>query len=73
MIYKGVSCRLATYRIMGEDRPALFYIDAPDQQTVFDAGFSEVHYGLWARILTNEEYAEIMEDTEREDRNEKIR
>ena len=60
IIYKGVFCRLATYRIMGENRPALFYIDAPDQQTMLDAGFDEVHYGLWAKILTEEEYREIV-------------
>ncbi len=59
LIYKGVLCRLATYRIMGENRPALFYIDAPDQQTMLDAGFDEIHYGLWVKILTDEEYEEI--------------
>lgn len=57
--YRGVLCRLGTYRVKGEDRPALYYIDAPDQQTMFDAGFDEVHYGLWAKILTDEEYSEI--------------
>ena len=60
LIYKGVLCRLATYRIMGENKPALFYIDAPDQQTMIDAGFDEIHYGLWAKILTNDEYNEII-------------
>ncbi len=60
LIYKGVLCRLATYRIMGENRPALFYIDAPDQQTMIDAGFDEIHYGLWAKILTDDEYNEII-------------
>lgn len=60
IIYKGVFCRLATYRVMGENRPALFYIDAPDQKTMLDAGFDEVHYGLWAKILTDEEYGEIV-------------
>ena len=44
--YKGVLCRLATYRVMGEDKPALYYISAPDQQTMLDAGFEEAHYGL---------------------------
>ena len=43
-IYKAVLCRLTTYRIMGENRPALFFIDAPDQQTMIDAGFDEIHF-----------------------------
>ena len=60
LMYKGVLCRLATYRIMGENKPALFYIDAPDQQTMIDAGFDEIHYGLWAKILTDDEYNEII-------------
>ena len=60
LIYKGVLCRLSTYRIMGENKPALFYIDAPDQQTMIDAGFDEIHYGLWAKILTDDEYNEII-------------
>ena len=45
---------------MGENKPALFYIDAPDQQTMIDAGFDEIHYGLWAKILTDDEYNEII-------------
>ena len=32
--YKGVLCNLATYRVMGEDKPALYYIDSPDQETM---------------------------------------
>ena len=31
--YKGVLCRLSRYRVMGEDRPALYYIDSPDQES----------------------------------------
>ncbi len=58
--YKGVLCRLATYRTMGENKPALYYIDAPDQKTMLEAGFNEIHYGLWAKILTEEEYEEII-------------
>ncbi|MBQ1347710.1 MAG: hypothetical protein IIY65_06920 [Erysipelotrichaceae bacterium] len=58
--YKGVLCRLATYRTMGEDKPALYYIDAPDQKTMLEAGFTEIHYGLWAKILSEEEYEEII-------------
>ena len=60
VFYKGVLCRLATYRVMGEDKPALYYINAPDQQTMLDAGFEEVHYGLWAKILTDDEYEGII-------------
>ena len=37
--YKGVLCNLATYRVMGEDKPALYYIDSPDQETMLKAGF----------------------------------
>ncbi len=63
-IYKGVLCRLATWRVMGEERPVLFYIDAPDQQTMLEAGFTDIHYGLWAKILTDEEYEEIISKPE---------
>ncbi len=59
--YKGVLCNLATYRVMGEDRPALYYISSPDQETMLKAGFEEVHYGLWAKILSDEEYQKIVD------------
>jgi hypothetical protein len=65
LVYKGVLCRLATYRTMGENRPALYYIDAPDQQTMLDAGFDELHYGLWAKLLTDAEYKEITDELNR--------
>lgn len=65
LIYKGVLCRLATYRTMGENRPALFYIDAPDQHTMLAAGFDELHYGLWVKLLTDEEYKEITDNLNR--------
>ncbi len=61
LYYKGVLCRLGTYREMGEDIPALYYIDAPNQQTMLDAGFNEVHYGLWLKTLTDEEFEKIKE------------
>ena len=61
LYYKGVLCRLCTYREMGEDIPALYYIDAPNQQTMLDAGFNEVHYGLWLKTLTDEEFEKIKE------------
>lgn len=66
MIYKGVLCRLSTYRTMGENRPALYYIDSPDQKTMLDAGFDEVRYGLWVKLLTDEEYEEICSKLEPE-------
>ncbi len=65
LIYKGVLCRLATYRTMGENRPALYCIDSPDQQTMFNAGFDELHYGLWVKLLTDEEYKEITDNLNR--------
>lgn len=57
--YKGVLCNLATYRVMGEDRPALYPVGSQDLETLYNAGFAEVHYGLWAKVLSDEEYQEI--------------
>ncbi len=57
--YKGVLCNLATYRVMGEDKPALYYIDSPDQETMLKAGFVDVKPCLWVKVLTDEEYNEI--------------
>lgn len=62
--YKGVLCRLGTYRIMGEDKNALFYIDAPNQETVLKAGFEEINNGLWVKVLTDEEYRKIVQSSE---------
>lgn len=31
--YKGVLCRLGTYRVNGEDKPTLYYISSPDDET----------------------------------------
>ena len=50
--YKGVLCNLATYRVMGEDKPALYYIDSPDQETMLKAGFVDVQPCLWVKVLT---------------------
>ena len=59
--YKDVICRLGTYRVMGEDKPALYFIDAPYDQVMYDAGFTEVHMGgPWVKVLTDEEYEEIL-------------
>lgn len=59
--YKEVLCRVGTYRVMGEDKPALYYVDSPDQETMLKAGFNEVQKGLWVKILTDKEYKEIIQ------------
>lgn len=58
--YKGVLCNLATYRVMGEDRPALYPVDFSEEE-IFYREFNEVHYSLWAKILSDEEYQEIVD------------
>lgn len=58
--YKGVLCNLGTYRVMGEDRPALYYIDSPNQETMLKAGFAEVSNGLWVKLLSDDEYDKIV-------------
>ena len=40
--YKGVLCNTGTYRYMGEDKPALYYIYSPDQETMFKAGLWKI-------------------------------
>ena len=57
--YKEVLCNLGTYRVMGENKPALYYVDSPDQETMLKAGFEDVQPCLWVKILTDEEYKEI--------------
>ena len=59
--YKGVLCNLATYRVMGEDRPALYPVENQDFEAILNAGITEVHYGLWAKVLSDEEYQEIVD------------
>lgn len=58
--YKGILCNLSTYHVMGEDRPALYPVDFSNNE-IFMKEFSEVHYGLWAKVLTDEEYQEIVD------------
>lgn len=58
--YKGVLCNTGTYRYMGEDKPALYYIYSPDQETMLKAGFVEDHPCLWVKVLADEEYNEII-------------
>lgn len=64
LCYKGVLCETGKYRTMGEDRPALYYISSPNQATMLAAGFEEVHYGLWAKLLSDDEYQEILKISE---------
>ena len=58
--YKGILCNLATYRVLGEDRPALYPVTQSNDD-IFYEEFDEVHYGLWAKVLTDEEYQEIVD------------
>lgn len=48
------------YRVMGEDRHALFPV-TQSNDPIFYEEFDEVHYGLWAKVLTDEEYQEIVD------------
>jgi len=57
--YKGILCRLGTYRVNGEDKPALWYISSPDDKTMYKAGFEELHYGVLGKVLTDKEYKKI--------------
>ncbi len=60
ILYKGVVCETGYYRIMGKDIPSLYYIDSHSQETMLKAGFDEVHYGLWVKILNDEEFQEVL-------------
>ncbi len=66
LYYRGVLCKTGSYRVTGEDRPALFYISCPNQETMFAAGFTEVRYGLWLKLLSDAEYREILDAIEDE-------
>lgn len=59
--YKGVLCNLGTYRVMGKDRSALYPVALSDDE-MLNEEFDEVHYGLWAKVLSDEEYQEIVEN-----------
>lgn len=64
--YKGILCRLGSYRVMGEDKPALYCVDAPNDQMVYDAGFTEAHMaGPWVKLLADDEYRKIMAEERR--------
>ena len=60
MNFRSVLCKLGTYRVNGEDNPTLYYISSPDDETMYKAGFEELHYGLWGHILTDEEYEKVL-------------
>lgn len=59
--FKGVLCKLGTYRVLGENKPILYYVSSPDQETMLKAWFTELHYGLWGYLLTEEEHKEILD------------
>ena len=35
--FKGVLCKLGTYRVLGENKPILYYVSSPDQETMLKA------------------------------------
>lgn len=59
--YKGILCNLSTYRVMNEERPALYPVTQSNDK-VFYQEFDEVHYGLWVKVLSDEEYHEIVDN-----------
>ncbi len=60
ILYKGVVCNTGYERIMGKEVPALFYVDSQDQDTMLKAGFNEVSPDRWIKILSNEEFQEVL-------------
>ncbi len=63
LTYQGVYCLLATYRIMGEDRPTLFVISAPDDEPVHRAGFTDLEPNHWGKVFSDEEYQDLLTGT----------
>lgn len=53
--YKNCRCRYGTYRVGGEEKPVFYLLDNPTDVSIYEAGFEEVHYGLWCHFLDNEE------------------
>ncbi|WP_182384792.1 hypothetical protein [Roseburia intestinalis] len=47
--YKGILCNLSTYRVMNEDRPALYPVTQSNDK-VFYQEFDEVHYTIAVEI-----------------------
>ena len=61
-IYNGVKCRTGEPRINGEWVKALIYdaeLDGENEQALVKAGFTDLENGLWAKVLTKEQYREI--------------
>ena len=61
-IYNGVKCRTGEPRINGEWVKALIYdaeLDGENEQALVKAGFTDLENGLWAKVLTKEQYLEI--------------
>ena len=61
-IYNDVKCRTGEQRINGEWVKALIYdteLDGENEQALVKAGFTDLENGLWAKVLTNEQYREI--------------
>lgn len=61
-IYNGVKCRTGEPRINDEWVKALIYdteLDGENEQALVKAGFTDLENGLWAKVLTKEQYREI--------------
>ncbi|OUQ17923.1 hypothetical protein B5E82_08925 [Lachnoclostridium sp. An138] len=61
IVYKGVLCETGYERIMGESVPALFLLDSPNSEKTYEAGFEEMHYGRWVKLLTETEFKEVLD------------
>ncbi|MCD7837244.1 MAG: hypothetical protein LUG83_11515 [Lachnospiraceae bacterium] len=59
--YKGVVCNTGYERVMGKEVPALYYVESPDQDTLIKAGFEEIHYGRWVKLLNDTEFKEVLD------------
>ena len=46
---------------MGESVPALFLLDSPNSEKMYEAGFEEMHYGRWVKLLTETEFKEVLD------------
>lgn len=46
---------------MGKNVPALFFLDSPNPEKMIEAGFEEIQYGRWIKLLTETEFKEVLE------------
>lgn len=46
---------------MGENVPALFLLDSPNLEKMIEAGFEEIQYGRWVKLLTETEFKEVLD------------